>query len=250
MTDVDFEITVADNDPLFGPSGGIRASGGFVDGSPNDAISISNGSLFVDGLTFGANQPIGGDAIRVTNAGGNNHSVEVTNSTINAPSGRGIVIDNGVPIAPSFDFGFGGLTPVAGNFDGQPGSGIGQYDSASGSWFLRNVPNTGVPDVGSFLFGPGGIPIVGDWDGDGIDTIGVYGTNTQMFNLRNTNSAGLPDISPFAFGSPGDLPVAGDWDGDGIDSMGVFRPSYGSWYLLNSSGPGASGPDHSIRYCW
>ena len=213
-------------------------SGGNIDGSPGDAIRVTNGSLFIDGVTFGANQPIGGDAISVTNTGGNDHSVDVINSTIIAPNGRGIVIDHGVPIAPSFNFGFGGLTPVVGNFDGQPGSGIGQYDSATGSWFLRNTPDTGVPDIGSFLFGPGGMPIVGDWDGDGIDTIGVYDPDTQMFSLRNTNSAGLPDITPFPFGSAGDVPVAGDWDGDGKDSIGVFRPTDGNWYLLNSSGSG------------
>jgi hypothetical protein len=43
-----------------------------------------------------------------------------------------------------------------------PPSGIGAFDSASGTWYLRNEDSTGAPDAGQFAYGlPGWKPVTG-----------------------------------------------------------------------------------------
>ncbi len=145
-------------------------------------------------------------------------------------------------------FGAGGLTPLVGNWDGAAGPGLladtpGLYDTATGSFFLRNSNTPGAADF-AFQYGPGGagaIPVVGDWNGDGATSIGIYVPSTGAFFLRNSNSAGAADIV-FNFGpTPSTLiPIAGDWNNDGTDSIGLYDPATGTFFLKNSNSPGAA----------
>jgi hypothetical protein len=123
---------------------------------------------------------------------------------------------------------------------------IGSFDPLTGSWFLRDENNPGLPNVGAFPYG--GVnwsPLVGDWNGDGFQTVGVVdGTGVSnsslaIWYLRNSNSSGSPDIVPFPYGLRSWIPVAGDWDGDGVEGIGMFDPATGTWYLRNdpSAGP-------------
>jgi lysophospholipase L1-like esterase len=129
--------------------------------------------------------------------------------------------------------------PVAGDWTGHGGSGIGVVDP-SGTWYLRNEPNAGPADViAPFPYGlPGWIPVVGDWDGNGTFTIGMYDPSTATWYLRNSNSPGPADYV-FQYGVPGWLPVVGDWNGEGHTSIGVVDPATMTWYLRNevSAGP-------------
>jgi len=118
-------------------------------------------------------------------------------------------------------------------------SGIGAYDAATGTWYLRNETNAGAPDAGQFAYGlPGWYGVVGDWDGNGSFTVGVVDTSTGHWYLRNSNSAGPPDAGDFLYGLAGWIPVVGDWDGDGRSGIGIYDPLTGTWYLRNGSGPG------------
>lgn len=153
------------------------------------------------------------------------------------------------PADQAFSFGAGGLSPIVGNWDGSTGVGPGSadtpglYDTATGSFFLKNSNGPGPADL-SFGFGPGGagaIAVVGDWDGDGSTTIGIYVPSSGAFFLKNSNAAGAADIV-FNYG-PGPstlLPVVGDWDGNGTDTVGLYDPATGFFFLRNSNAPGAA----------
>jgi len=131
-----------------------------------------------------------------------------------------------------------GLTPIAGNWNGDGVHTIGLYDPAHAAFFLRNSNTTGVADI-AFTYGPAGmglIPLVGDWDGDGIETIGLYDPAHAAFFLRNSNTGGIADIT-FTFGPAGLgwIPIVGDWNGDGIDTIGLYDPAHGAFFLRNSN---------------
>ena len=147
----------------------------------------------------------------------------------------------------AFSFGGGGLTPIVGNWDGSVGVGAGSadtpglYDTATGTFFLKNSNAPGVADL-AFAFGPGGagaIPVVGDWDGNGSTTIGIYVPSTGAFFLKNSNASGPADITVLYGPGPSTLlPVVGDWDGNGTDTIGLYDPSNGFFFLRNVNAPG------------
>jgi hypothetical protein len=161
-----------------------------------------------------------------------------------------------LPNLPDFRFGitdyavFGfPQVAVAGDWDGDGTDGIGLYDPASGTWFLRNSPTgSGTSDFIFTFGGLGFLPVVGDWDGDGSDTIGVYQQATGQWLLRNSLSAGAADIMSTFGGQTDARPVAGDWDGDGTDGIGVFFPQVGGnagfgGFLLRNSPTGTGAAD-------
>jgi hypothetical protein len=161
-------------------------------------------------------------------------------------SGRLVASGTSIPPPPpagslerSFSFGGSGFLPVYGDWNGDGVATIGAFDPATATWYLRNEPGPGAPDV-VFQFGPpGSIPVVGDWDGNGTTTIGVFVPGSAQWYLRNTNSSGAPDFA-FQYGFPGVTPVVGDWKGDHRDTVGVYSPQTGQWLLRNELGGGAA----------
>jgi hypothetical protein len=143
-----------------------------------------------------------------------------------------------------------------------PVSGIGAFDSAAGTWYLRDETSAGAPDGGQIVYGlPNWEPVVGDWNGDGTTTIGVinptglvalggivYPTPDAYWYLRNENSTGAPDVTPlpFAFGLASWIPLAGDWTGSGHTGIGMFDPATNTWYLENN--PGSGKVDFQFQY--
>lgn len=125
-----------------------------------------------------------------------------------------------------------GWLPFTGAFDGDGRDGMGVYDPATGSFFLRNTLDEGDADVTIGFGAPGGMPVAGNWTGSGVDTIGVYQPSTGQWFLRHANTSGPADDS-FAFGPAGEgwLPVVGDWTGEGRDSVGLYDPRTASWHL-------------------
>lgn len=64
-----------------------------------------------------------------------------------------------------FQFGSGGATPLAGDWDGANGDSIGFYDPATSNFFLKNTNTGGAADY-SFNYGAAGSAgLAGDWDG-------------------------------------------------------------------------------------
>jgi CSLREA domain-containing protein len=152
-----------------------------------------------------------------------------------------------LPNLPTFSFGLAGWVPLAGDWDGAGGpEGIGVYDPATSTFYLRNTPDAG-PAQTVFTFGMGGfgmLPVAGDWDGDGTDTVGLFDPNTATWFLRDTNDPADGSLAAsFAYGTADSLPVVGDWDGDGDDTVGIYRPDpltgFGLFQLRNANTPGA-----------
>jgi len=133
--------------------------------------------------------------------------------------------------------------PVAGDWNGDSIDTVGQYQSSTSTFYLRNSNSTGSPDL-TFTFGTPGAgwkPVAGDWNGDGVDTIGLYDPSTHTFYLRNSNSSGSADVTfTFTGASSTWLPIAGDWNGDGIDTVGLYDPATSTFYLRNSNTTGSA----------
>jgi sugar lactone lactonase YvrE len=133
---------------------------------------------------------------------------------------------NGKNDIAGFAYGFASWTPIAGDWTGSGKYGIGAYDPATATFYLRNETSGGAPDAGAFQFGaPGWIPLAGDWTGSGKFGIGVFDPTTATFYLRNELSGGAPDAGVIQFGLPFWKPVVGDWNGDGKWTIGVVDPS-------------------------
>lgn len=144
--------------------------------------------------------------------------------------------EGGASVATVF-YGAGGrsLVPVTGDFDGDGQDGIGVYDPANRTFFLKNVAREGHADL-MFEFGPtGGQPVVGDWMGSGADCVGVFDQSTATWYLRFANAEGPADAT-FRFGPAGAdvVPVAGDWNGRGSSSVGLYDPATATWMLRES----------------
>jgi len=131
-----------------------------------------------------------------------------------------------------------GVTPIAGDWDGDGKDTIGLYQPSTGTFFLKNSNEKGSADL-TFSFGPkeGVTPIAGDWDGDGKDTIGLYQKSNRTFFLTNVNNGGDADLV-FPFGPPQTQHVlVGDWNSNGIDNSGVYFDSNFLIRLTNDIAP-------------
>jgi hypothetical protein len=127
---------------------------------------------------------------------------------------------------------------VAGDWNRTGHTGIGAFDPATATWYLRNEPSAGPPDAGAFTYGAAGwLPVVGDWNGDATTTVGVIDPGTETWYLRNGVGPGAADAGQFVYGLPGWRPVVGDWSGAGRTGIGVVDPN-GVWYLRNLPTPG------------
>jgi VCBS repeat-containing protein len=112
--------------------------------------------------------------------------------------------------------------PVAGDWDGVAGDGIGFYTYATGVWQLRQTAEPLGMDLPAFTYwagsGTASYPVVGDWDADGDDTAGVKAASSWLLNNQNNGisdgpgpgdaSAGPQDMT-FTFGLANDLPLVG-----------------------------------------
>jgi hypothetical protein len=151
----------------------------------------------------------------------------------------------GYPDAGQFQYGYAGLIPVVGDWNGSGHTGIGLYNPQTATWILREEDSAGNPDVGVFQFGYAGlIPVVGDWNGSGHTGIGLYNPQTATWILRNEVGPGSPDAGVFQYGYAGLIPVVGDWNGSGHTGIGLFDPKTATWILRNEVGPGS--PDAGV----
>jgi hypothetical protein len=116
-----------------------------------------------------------------------------------------------------------------GDWTGTGHLGIGVFDPATATWFLRSSLSAGAPDVGVFRFGGAGFKAVaGDWTGAGHAGIGVFDPATATWFLRTEANAGAPDAGQFAYGGSDFLPVVGN-----------FPPAGQFLLAADGQGPGA-----------
>jgi hypothetical protein len=108
-----------------------------------------------------------------------------------------------------FQYGAPGWLPVAGDWTGSGHAGIGTVDPASMTWYLRNSPSAGTPDISPFAYGAAGwTPVVGDWTGSGKTTVGVVDPGSGTWYLPSASASG--GVAQFAYGAAGWTPVALD----------------------------------------
>ncbi len=123
--------------------------------------------------------------------------------------------------------------PIAGNWNGTGGDGVGIYNTITGAQFLANDAAQSLPatflgaDYGLFMSPDGAdyYPITGDWEGTGADGTGIWNIAGGAFFLANdATGAALgflgADISMYIEGGSSPLagaeqrPVAGCWVAD------------------------------------
>ncbi|MCS6588213.1 M23 family metallopeptidase [Curtobacterium flaccumfaciens] len=134
----------------------------------------------------------------------------------------------------------GGVTALAGDWDGDGSDSIAWYRNSDASWHFSSDLSGGASDA-TFSWGPAGdasvVPVVGDWDGDGKDTVGWYRPADASWHLASANN-GSADSTAFVWGPAGNTairPVVGDWNGSKKDKVGWYRPSDGSWHLAQGN---------------
>jgi hypothetical protein len=146
----------------------------------------------------------------------------------------------GPPDAGVFQYGAPGWVPVAGYWGRQAffefshvplahNTGIGVFDPATATWYLRNEVSAGGPDAWVVQFGaPGWTPVQDGWIGinPSIPVVVDPGTMTWYWYPY----WGVP--AQAQYGGVGWRPVLGDWNGDGAATYGAVDPN-GVWYLSN-----------------
>lgn len=158
------------------------------------------------------------------------------------------------PGAPDLVFPFGAgappgaRLPLAGDWAGAGRAGVGVWERATGTFYLKQALAPGPPDA-TFVFlpaaaaeDPGTVPIAGDWTGGGAATVGLYSPAAGTFYLRTQNAGGPADIV-FQYGPANGLfaPLAGRWRGSPLPhhGVGVWAGDV-SWFLKYGLSGGAA----------
>ena len=167
----------------------------------------------------------------------------------------------GAPLASDYSFFLAtdgaNWLPIAGDWDGVGGDGVGIYNTTSGAMFLvDDATATGGVAVASdysLFMSPDGanhLPLAGAWNGAANDGVGIYNTTSgTMFLADNANVTGgaFVGADETIFIDPAGAnyrPVAGDWNDNGSDGVGIFSTTSGAFFLVNDAtqGPGAAAP--------
>ncbi len=140
-------------------------------------------------------------------------------------------------------WGWSGVTPFVGDWNGDGKTKIGVY--VDGFWFLdydgSYTWDGGAADKVAGWGWTGTTPVVGDWNGDGKTKVGTYIGGYWFVDYDGNYSwdGGTVD-QIWALGWTGTTPVIGDWSGDGKDKAGVFISGY--WYLDHNGNGAWDGP--------
>jgi len=154
----------------------------------------------------------------------------------------------------AYNFGFSGVIPVTGDWNGAGTTRIGVYDS--GTWYLDLNGSgawEGTPADSIHVFGvglTGAQPVTGDWSGSGATKIGLYADGIWYLDLSGNGAwDGTPTDAMYFFGGglTGAVPVAGDWTGTGAAKIGVYLD--GAWYIdLNGNGAWDGTPTDAMYF--
>jgi hypothetical protein len=266
------DSTITGNSDATGSAGGINVGSSYVTFRLNNSVVAGNSSA--DGAApdiRGAVASGGGNFIGVGDAnltgiadGSGGNRVGTPPAPLDPPLGP--LQNNGgptltrapLPGSPLLDAGVTALVPAGlstdqrglarvvgaavdvGAVEAQAQAGVGAFDPATATWYLRSGVGAGAPDAGEFAYGGAGwLPAAGDWAGSGQAGIGVFDPSTATWCLRNEAIAGAPDAGVFQYGGAGWVPLAGDWNNSGQAGIGAFDPQTATWYLRNEASAGA-----------
>lgn len=161
--------------------------------------------------------------------------------------------------SPAHDFGWGsaGCSPIAGDWNGDGRTTLGQVcmHEPTNSWRWVMTDTNGPSGViADFRYGNlSCTPVVGDWNGGSqvLTRIGVACDDGPdiVWNLRNSLSSG-PAEARFTWGNAQCTPVTGDWDADGRSTPGVACPNRptNEWRWLTTNTNGRSGVVDDFRF--
>jgi len=135
-------------------------------------------------------------------------------------------------IAWSFQWGWAGVWPVSGDYDGDGRDDFAVFDINTARWYVMNAD--GIVLAWALSWGlPGMIPVQGDYDGDGISDLALFDQAAGRWYVLTLDGR----LLAWEFiGRPGTTPVPGDYDGDGISDLALFDQNTGCWYVLTLDG--------------
>jgi hypothetical protein len=74
---------------------------------------------------------------------------------------------------------------VTGDWDGDGDTDLGDFDSATATYTLRQVDDTGMEWLSQVALGAAGdLPVVGDWDANGTTDLGIWDPDSASFSMR------------------------------------------------------------------
>jgi len=150
-----------------------------------------------------------------------------------------LIFPNGEGVTVSVE---GGPGPAA-------GCGVGLYNQASATLYLKNDLSAGAADETLSMgdLGNSWLPVAGDWTVAGVYGVGLYDQQSGTFFIKHDTTPGPAD-DVFRYGPRGNdwLPVAGDWTGDGVYGVGLYDQQSGTFFIKDDTTPGPA--DDVFRY--
>lgn len=129
-------------------------------------------------------------------------------------------------------WGYSGLVPLVGDFDGDGLDDAAVYDPTNGRWFIRALDGTVL--AWNLQHGyAGAVPLVADFDGDNVDDLAVYDSTSGKWYIR-TLAGGIINWG-LQHGFAGAIPFTADFDGDGKYDLAVCDPANFKWYIIRTT---------------
>jgi hypothetical protein len=135
-------------------------------------------------------------------------------------------------IMEGFQFGYGGVVPVPGDYDGDGAWDLAVFHPDSGAWHIFS-PRRQEGIAWDHVFGgPGMEPVPGDYDGDGRWDLALYRRATAEWSIWSL-ARGQSLAQDIQYGWSVPDPVPGDFDGDGAFDLALYHRQTGNWYARN-----------------
>lgn len=149
-------------------------------------------------------------------------------------SARWYIVDvNNVIIKWGMQWGYAGVVPLVGDFNGDDQDDVAVFDPTNGRWYIRTLD--GQVLAWNLLHGYAGcIPLTADFNNDGEDDLAVFDPTNGRWYIRT--KAGEVLAWKLQHGYAGCIPLAADFNGDGSADLAVFDPTNGRWFILSLQG--------------
>jgi FG-GAP-like repeat len=139
------------------------------------------------------------------------------------------------------------------DFDGDAIADIVVYRPSEGNWYVLRSTDSQV--VLMQLGVSGDLIEPGDYDGDGRTDLAVWNPFSsdpaqRYWKIKRSSDNTLVTQLDWGNAALNDVAVPADYDGDGRTDIAIFRPLEGNWYIIQSSHPNPSDPQHSAIINW
>lgn len=147
---------------------------------------------------------------------------------------RWYIVDMGNnPIKWGMQFGYAGVTPLVGDFNGDQLDDVAVFDSSTARWFIRTLD--GQVLAWNLQHGYAGVtPLVADFDGDNVSDLAVFDTTSGRWFIRTL--AGQVLAWNLQHGYAGVIPFAADFNNDGKADLAIWDPATARWFIRTLAG--------------